>query len=594
MPCSTLARRIYLRDRKFPAHAILGRLIAYRPVDYAIMIGQTIIFYLVELVPGLAMKSIFDTLPGLTFVPPAVWAILGVFLATALLRWLTIPLWFWAQSRLNVNVGTLLRRNMLAHILAQPGARALPSSAGEAISRFRDDVTDSLFFLGLLPDLPTQVLTLATMVFVLARVNPILTLVAMIPILISVSAAQLSGRLIEYNKKLMQESIGMVTGSLGEIFGAVQAINLGSAESNVATAFEKLGERRRKAFLRVTLLLQFLQSLSYNSSAFATAAVLLAAVVGDQLSSLSAGDLVLFITYFGAMNFLVGFFGELLNRYRQTIINLKRMTELMIGAEPASVARHFPIYLNKTSPDTDTPGFPTTLQQMEVSNLGWVFPGTEAGIRNCSFTVNSGQLTVITGRIGTGKTTLLRALLGLLPATGEVRWNGQVVQKRDKFFQPPHSAYVPQVPKLFSDTLRENILVGAPDALLKYATYAAVLDRDITGLDKGLETEVGVRGTKVSGGQLQRTAAARAFVRQVELVVVDDVSSALDLETETELWKRVFEQTERRTILAVSHRAPALERAAHIVVMKDGTILDQGTLSNLLQRCAEMREIYQP
>lgn len=295
--------------------------------------------------------------------------------------------------------------------------------------------------------------------------------------------------------------------------------------------------------------------------------------------------------------------------YKQTEVSFERMTALLSGATADALVAKNPLYLNnlqerkpplppleqpqrQESDQPDSMANAYRLQLLTISNLTYHYPGTKQGITDISFQLQRGSLTVITGRIGSGKTTLLRVLLGLLPKqSGAIYWNEQLVEDPANFFVPTRSAYTPQIPQLFSYTLRENILLGLEkdDDEIEKALKMAVFEQDLAAMNAKMETLVGAKGVRLSGGQLQRLAAARMFVRQPELLVFDDLSSALDVETELALWSRIFNNRSEGenwtpTCLVVSHRRSVLRRADQIIVMKAGKIASQGKFDEIFNK----------
>jgi ABC-type multidrug transport system fused ATPase/permease subunit len=290
----------------------------------------------------------------------------------------------------------------------------------------------------------------------------------------------------------------------------------------------------------------------------------------------------------------MAFVGDIIAQHRRAGVAYERVRGLAVDAPDLELLDRTRVPLDGEIPEVVLPDIGIEpLQRLEVRGLSHWFPDGGEGLEGVDLVVDRGSFTVVTGKIGSGKSTLVRALLGLVPADGQVLWNGTPVDDPASFFVPPRSAYTAQVPRLFSESLADNIALGqrAARERLREAVQLAVLDPDLERLELGMHTMIGARGVKLSGGQVQRSAAARMLATEAELLVFDDLSSALDLHTETELWRRLLSQREV-TCIVVSHRRAALQRADQVLLLDRGRVVDRGRLGDLLERSELMRSLW--
>ena len=232
--------------------------------------------------------------------------------------------------------------------------------------------------------------------------------------------------------------------------------------------------------------------------------------------------------------------------------------------------------------DGSSPAPPPTprepMRELRVSSLTAIHDDGTIGVSDVDLVVHPGELVLLLGQVGSGKSSLLGALAGLVSSTGEVRWNGNPVTDRQAELRPGRVAHVAQVPRVLSGTFRGNVSLDHPDRPVEDSLAVARMGRDVADAG-GPDAAVGHRGVRLSGGQVQRLALSRALASRSEVLLADDVSSALDAATEVELWTAL--RAQGATVVGATSKAAALAQADRVVVLAEGRVAATGAWAEL-------------
>lgn len=554
------------------------------------LFGWTLL-YVTMLVPGLMYRNFFTYLEtGEAYDRGRV---LGIMLPQMLNALLRISLiigvgYFLALLLFKANYG--MKQNLLDMILTERPEKN-KFSMGEAINSIKEDPMHVTFALDNSLDFFGKLMYNIVVFFILLAVDAQLTILLFLPLIgIAWVANVMSNRIIN-NRKKSRKGSALVSSLLGDLFNNIQAIKVNGAERSVIARLLEYGEIRRKAMVKDSLIQELLWNISNNISGVGTALILIAAAGKIRAGTFSTADFVIFNYYIWNVISFFEWVGRQAARFQQSTVSLDRMLEMTGQSDDRFLfdVNRFNLK-NPPSAITEQP-LAEPLKVLSVKNLTSTYRG-ENGVSDISFDLPAGEFLVITGRIGSGKSTLLKTLLGVKSKdSGEVLWNGQALPIEQGVI-PPQFSYTSQTPSLFSESIKDNILLGherRPE-VLERAFSDSVLNEDLQQFEQNADTLIGTKGVKLSGGQKQRVAIARMLAHEAEVFVLDDVSSALDVDTELKLWERIGQR--HKTRIAVSNRHVCLKNADKVLVLKDGKMEAYGPPGQLLSTSPELKAIW--
>jgi ATP-binding cassette subfamily B protein len=470
-----------------------------------------------------------------------------------------------------------LRRDFAAHAFSLSPSWYDRHKVGELMALATNDLNAIRMILG--PGIMYLVNTAVTLVVALSlmlAMSPKLTLLAFLPLPLLALSVQQGSRLTYQRFSRVQEQFATITALAQEAFTGIRVVKSYARE-------KLLGERfgaRSEEYVQLNMSYFQVQALMYPMMGFlAGLAAAVTLYFGGKMAVqgvLSVGTLVAFLAYLGQLTWPVIALGWTINLWQRGLASLDRMGTVF-DARPEIVEAAQPIAWTQRR------------GEIEFRGVSFAYPGSvRLSLSQLNLRILPGTLNAVVGATGCGKTTLLRLLMRQYDAyEGEILLDGLDLRQVRLADLRAGMSMAPQDGFLFSDTLRENIAFGRPelsDFDLERMAEQSRLARDREHFPHGWDTLVGERGVTLSGGQRQRVGIARALASDPVLLLLDDVFSSVDTQTEAELLAQLRQAWSGRTVILVTHRLLAVQDADQILVLDDGSLVEVGRHEELVAR----------
>lgn len=526
-------------------------------------------------------ESTFDSIVEVMFNSSASWVLaknalflIGAAILSGLLLFATRQTLIVASRKIEFD----LRNDIFDKLLTLPQRFYSDYESGEVYVRATEDVSKVREYFG--PAYMYTINTLTRAGFIITMmiiVSPELTMWALLPLpFLSAFAYWVSGYINDYSR-IIQEQYSTIAGRAKESFSSIRLVKAYNREDYERQRFENESESYRKKKLR----LDMVESLFHPTLnlLIGLSVVIVVWKAGGLVieGQLTIGNILEYIVYVAYLTWPVASLGYTVNRFQQSMASWKRIDQVL--TEEVEIE-------DKSHTDQDIENVEGSI---EFKNVSFKYPGAEEyALKDVNLKVEAGQNAAIVGRTGSGKTTLIELVPRLFDATeGEILVDGKDIRSIPLELLRKHIGLVPQDTFLFSDTIGENIAFGTQEASQKEieeAAEKAQVRDNILDFEKKFETILGERGITLSGGQKQRTAIARALIRDPKIIILDDSLSAVDTKTEEAILQHLRNELKGRTTLMISHRISTIKDADIIYYLEDGTVVEQGTHEELLEK----------
>ncbi len=459
------------------------------------------------------------------------------------------------------------------------------NSTGDLMARISEDVSRVRMYVG--PAIMYAINLVVTIILVLwamFSVNTHLTWLVILPLPILSYSIFYVNNVINRKSDAIQSKLSDLTSFVQEAFSGIRVIKAFAAEKESETAFEEMGEDYRNKQLDLAKTDAVFFPLMFFLTGLSTLITIVAGGFEVLNGRASLGNIAEFVIYVNMLTWPVTSLG---------------WTSSLVQRAAASQAR-INEFLN-TKPEIQSTNLSefTFNEFIQFENIGLTYPEkSEKALRNINFTLKKGESLAILGNTGSGKTSIANLLLRLLePTEGRILIDGIDLKNINLGSYRRSIGYVPQEVFLFSDSISNNISFGLATnhqnlEKIKNASNEAALTENIKNFKEGFSTVIGERGVSLSGGQKQRVAIARAFIKNPEILIMDDCLSALDTRTESIILENLQLIMKGKTSFIISHRASSVKDANRIIVLENGEIIEEGNHDNLMLKNGKYSEIF--